>query len=247
MQIKSMLIGCLASASFLSASAQSASFVVTSPYPDPFDLAPASYTETFESYTAGQWDESTFTNVGTFSALDPSGTGSGSTCATLGGDCSQLFLSEIDVNGQGNITPNGGTKALQANDTFGMVWNVSARDGRAFNDIFFGIRDAADQGAIFTVTLDQINGADLGGSSVVETLTSQGNGVDLLFSLALADLAFINDPVTSARISLVSSKVNDSFTFDGGALTVVPLPGALPLFLSALAGFGYISRKRRKV
>ncbi|MEE4192199.1 MAG: hypothetical protein V2I66_11515 [Halieaceae bacterium] len=246
MKIKSLLLGCLASASFLSAGAHSASFSVTSPYPSSFNLAPASYTEDFESYDAGQWDESTVTNVGTFGALNPSGTGSGSTCTTLGGDCSQLFLSDIDVNGQGNITPIGGLNSLQANDTFGMVWNVSTRDGTAFNDIHFGIRDAADQGATFTVTLDQINGNDLGGDSVIETLTSQRNGVDVLFSLALADLAFVDDPVTSARISLVSSRLNDSFTFDGAALTAVPIPGALPLFLSALAGIGLISRKRRK-
>lgn len=241
MKLLRVLSVCLASASFLSPGAHAAAFLVED-FPDPFNVAPAAFTETFESYSAGQWNEANVTNVGTFGALAPPGTGSGSTCTTLGGDCTQLFLSDIEVNGQGNITPQFGTKALQANDTFGMVWHVSTRDDRAFNDIFFGIRDAADQGAKVTITLEEINGSALA-SPVVQMLSGLPNGKELLISLALAGLS--TDPVTSAKISLRSSKVNDSFTLDGAALTAVPVPAALPLFLSALVGFGFVARRRR--
>ncbi len=242
MKIGSMLLGCLASLSLLSAGAHAASFNIE-PFPNPFSPPAGTIVEDFEGAPVGPWDPLTDTNVGRFSPLDPSGTGSGSTCTTLGGDCTELFLSDTDVNGQGNITPEFGIKALQANDTFGMIWDVFTPDGRAFTDIFFGIRDAADQGATFTVTLDEVNGA--APSMLVQSvLTGQPNSGELLFSLALADIGLSS--ATSARISLVSSKVNDSFTFDGGALTPVPVPAALPLFLSALAGFGFISRRRRK-
>jgi len=242
--IKSVLLTCAAAAATLSAGAQAASFVVQTPFPNPFNVAPAAFTETFESYGVGTWDTSTVTNVGTFSPLSPPGTGSGSTCgATNGGSCTELYLTDFDINGQGNITPTAGLKALQANDTFGMVWNVAARDGREFNDIFFGIRDAADQGATFTVSLDSINGV---ATSLVSDLpmSGLGNNGTMLLSLAIGSL--VPGPVTSAQISLVSSKLNDSFTFDGGAITAVPLPAALPLFLSALAGFGFMSTSRKR-
>jgi hypothetical protein len=171
----------------------------------------------------------------------------GSTCNTLaGGQCTELYLSDRDINGQGNITPTNGTNALQANDTFGMIWNASLEGLVSFNEILFGIRDAADQGATVTISLLSTNGNELA-VPVTTTLTGLSNSEQRLVTLSLMQ------EVTSATLSIVSSRVNDSFTFDGGALTLdlnrisqVPLPAAAWLFLSVLGGAGILRRAKAK-
>lgn len=228
-------LSCAANATF------AATFTVES-FPSPFVLVSDSFVETFEGYAEGTWNPATITKVGTFEPAG--GSGSGSTCTTLSGSpCESLYLSDRDVNGQGNITPDNGLKALQANDTLGLIWNVSALDNRAFSDIYFGIRDAADQGATVTISLTSINGTTLG-TAHETTLPNLTNSSSKLVTIALAGLSA--DPITSAQVSIISSKVNDSFTFDGGALNAVPAPGALALFGPVLAGLGLIARRRRQ-
>lgn len=230
-----------------SVGAQAASFTVGAFDPSEYVGIDASQIEDFETYVAGQWNESTVTDVGTFTTVENAGEGSGSTCTGLGGDCTELYLSDRDVNGQGNITPTNGSMALNANDTLGMVWNASLDGAIAFNDILFGIRDAADQNnTTVEISLLSTNGVNLT-TPVTHELTNLSNSESLLVTLSLAE------QVTSATLRIVSSRLNDSFTFDGGALTTdfnrisqVPLPSAAWLFISAIGGAGFLRRLRGK-
>ncbi|WP_200279057.1 VPLPA-CTERM sorting domain-containing protein [Rhabdochromatium marinum] len=190
--------------------------------------------EDFEGYAAGSWNSTTTTNVGKFSGLG--GTGSGSTCTTFG-TCAGLYLSDTSINGQGNILPTGGTKALQANDTYGMIWNVS--NGSSFNQVVFGIRDAADQGATLGITAEWT----LNGSLMTDTfeLSGQQNGNMQLVAIDFGGL------VSDATVTLSNNgRANDSFTLDAAStVSNVPVPAALPLFMSALASLGFVGFRRR--
>lgn len=89
----------------------------------------------------------------------------------------------------------------------------------------------------------------LGASLVASDTFWMGNSLNTyVFSSAFTDL-------TSLKISIVfppdfdSCHFNDPCThmnIDNVALTPVPLPAALPLFASGLAGLRWLSRRRRK-
>jgi hypothetical protein len=200
--------------------------------------------ETFEGFARGAWNSATVTNVGAFSSVG--GTGSGTVCRALVGSarCDGLGLQDGVRSGQGNIWPVNGTKALSSSDTFGIVWDAFDKTGRFFNSVVFGVRDAADiRGTTFSVTAN----------GVTQSFTGQADGNSKLFRIAFgADVA-------SATIRLFNTdakgnlRVNDGFTLDGAVLNLsepspVPLPAALPLLLAALGGLGFVrSRKKRAV
>lgn len=192
--------------------------------------------ENFESYAKGNWDSNTVTSVGTFRSAG--GTGSGSTCTTLSGqNCQQLYLSDTTVNGQGNIFPDNGKKALQANDTFGIVWDVSNTGGTVFDQIVFGINDAADNDATLTITAEWNVGETPATTST--TLSKLLNGNKKMVVIDLGGL------VSKAKVTLINSKTNDSFTLDAAStVSAVPVPAALPLFGSALLGLVFAGRRR---
>jgi hypothetical protein len=192
--------------------------------------------ENFESYTTGNWDSGTVTNVGKFRAAG--GTGSGSTCTNLGGNCQQLYLSATTINGQGNLFPLDGSKALQANDTLGIIWDVSNKNGKVFDRILFGINDATDNGATLTIEASWTVGNTL--TSISKTLSGLPNNNKQMVEIDLGGL------FSGAQVKLVNNKINDSFTLDAAStVSTVPVPAALPLFISALAGLGFAGFRRR--
>lgn len=194
-------------------------------------------TETFESYGAAAWDSSALSNLGTFSSIG--GTGTGQTCRILtGGTCEGLQLQDRDTLGQGNVIPAPGTVSLSSGDTFGIVWDVFTRTGALFNGVVFGLRDAADiPGTVFSMTVD----------GVTRTLTAEQDGNQKLVSIDFgrnvrnATIRMFNADVNGA------SKVNDSFTIDGAAvvLSPVPLPAGVFLLGAAIAGLGAMRRRKK--
>lgn len=180
------------------------------------------------STTAGQLPGPLNTNVGTFSAL--SGQGSGTTCDASNGDCTQLFLNDTTVNGQGNTVPDNGTWSLNANDTFGVLWDVvKGEGGSLFNRVVFALMDASDQGATVSVTA--------GGAS--ESLSGLTNANQQLIVIDFDGL------VDKASVEVRSSSLNDSFAMDGASVGVVPLPAGGILLLTGLGAFGVYRRRKQ--
>ena len=63
------------------------------------------------------------------------------------------------------------------------------------------------------------------------------------FDVGFADPQFAyNGYVDDFKIGI--NNVNTTYNFEAAAAT--PLPGALPLFVSGLAGFGWLARRKRK-
>lgn len=236
----------------MSLSANAASISISDVTPHNYSGIPAGQVENFEGFGAsfGSFDSSggsgpgsrwatwdgRSTNVGTFDVIDGALAGSGSTCGSH--DCvPELKLSDQDINGQSNITPDDGEWALQLNDTAGMVWNASLGGGRVFDRILFAIQDAADQRRT-TVNI-AIDGANPNAPAAT-TLTKLTNGNIQWVTISLAQA------VSSATISIFNSdgRRNDSLTFDGAALYETPLPAAAWLFLSAIGGAGWLRRRK---
>lgn len=176
--------------------------------------------------------ESIGTSVGAFTRADAGGTGGGSTCKSLSTDnsCTNIALQfDPDVNGQGNIVPDNGQWSINAADTKGVKWEAELADGREFSSLFFAIRDAADQGGTtFTVAA---HGA-------TKTFSNLDNNNEQLF------LVDFGGAVSSATVTMTSSRVNDSFTLDGAAISPVPLPAALWMLIGALGGLGALRRRQ---
>lgn len=171
-------------------------------------------------------------SVGTFTTVG--GQGSGSTCTALSvtdNVCDNVALQfDPDVNGQGNIVPDNGQWSVNAADTLGIKWDAKLDSGKKFTDLFFAIRDAADQGGTtFTVEVD----------GVTKSFQNLDNNNEQLF------LVDFGGAVSSATVTMTSSRVNDSFTIDGAAISPVPLPAAGWLMVAGLGGLVAMRRRRK--
>ncbi|ETX14828.1 hypothetical protein OCH239_20975 [Roseivivax halodurans JCM 10272] len=176
------------------------------------------------------------TSVGTF-RTHGSGVGSGSTCARFSSagtrSCNSIALQdERAINGQGNITSTKGGKALNSNDTLGMVWDVVLPGNKKFTSVVFAIRDAADAGASLAVSVND---------GEATTFSKGTNNNRQLWEIVF------DKPMSSAQILLANSKTNDAFTIDGAAVMVsaVPLPATGLMLLGAFGLTAGIARRRK--
>ncbi|MEI4233960.1 VPLPA-CTERM sorting domain-containing protein [Roseovarius sp. D22-M7] len=176
--------------------------------------------------------------VGSFTGLG--GTGKGNTCQNLSignATCDNIALQfDSTLNGQSNIVPDEGKWSINAADTKGIEWTAFLPGDRQFTSLFFAIRDAADQGAKLTV-------AAAGQSVELTDLLNNGNRL----GNNNEQLIFVDfgTAVDSALITMSSSKINDSFSIDGAAITPVPLPAAGWLMIAGLGGLAALRRRKR--
>jgi hypothetical protein len=78
-----------------------------------------------------------------------------------------------------------------------------------------------------------------------QTLLSSGAGNDLVYFFGIIDQAATFSSIAFDRIG-----VADGYYFDLvrlGSPAVVPIPAAAPLFLSGLAGIGFLARRRKQL
>ncbi len=186
--------------------------------------------EFFEGIDAGQHggDPIVSLSVGSFRTLG--GTGTGSICSQNGGvPCNSIAVQDFTDEGQGNILPDGGKRALSSNDTKGIVWDAKLAGDAFFNRLVFAVRDVADQGPLFSVTAN----------GTTESVTGQNNN-----NLQLVVVDF-SDLVNFAEVTMTSTE-NDGFNFDGaaGGIAPVPLPAGGLLLVGGLAALGAV-RKRK--
>ncbi len=118
--------------------------------------------------------------------------------------------------------------SINAADTLGIAWSAFLPGGGKFGSLVFALRDATDQGATLTVETD-------GSTASFSGLVNDNR------QLIVIDFG---GAVSSAMITMRSSKVNDSFTIDGAALNAVPLPAAALLLLGGLGVMAGL-RKRK--
>jgi hypothetical protein len=190
------------------------------------------------------WDDSWVTSVGKFRTFGLA-TGSGSVCRQQSGSpCGDLFLAkDPSESGQGNTVPDNGIWALSSNDTEGMIWDAYDPNGGSFNFLAFVLQDVADQSnTILTVSAD-------GASQSVSSRLGDANK-------QLVSIFFADGPVTGVEVSIFNEgrRVNDGFTFDGGALALrsttdigqVPLPAPALLLLGGIAGLGALRGLKRR-
>lgn len=130
--------------------------------------------------------------------------------------------------------------------------NIDVNPDGNWNAFQLFVRGADDKrlaNAQTTVTVDAVNGVDFS----LAAIGDEGGVFDKTFSLSdlsvietiAGTIAFDFDVIPGA-----GGSPNNRLSFNLNALTVetavVPAPAALPLFLTALAGLGAVSRRRRK-
>jgi hypothetical protein len=190
------------------------------------------------------WDQSWVTGIGTFRPFGLK-TGDGSVCRTQDNEpCGNLFLAkDPSEHGQGNTVPDDGVWAMSSNDTEGMIWTAETKGSDDFNFLAFVLQDIADQAnTVLTVSVP-------GGSN--STTQRLANGNKQLVTIFLGSAATKRVEVS---IFNESGRVNDGFTFDGGALALrgpidvseVPLPAPALLLLGGIAGLGALRGLKRK-
>lgn len=182
--------------------------------------------------TEGEIETSVGTVIGSFTTVANPGTGTGSTCGGLdliGDDCDNIAYQNPEIlNGQGNTIPFGGSGSLNTADTKGMVWSVDT--GSLFDELVFVLRDAADINATLTI------------SDGTNTWSDSGLANE---NLLLVRVKF-GSQISSATVTMASSTNNDAFSYDGGAVNVVPLPAAGWMLLAGIGAIGAVSRRKRK-
>lgn len=180
--------------------------------------------ETFGDPNVGRIDSA----VGVFTGLGGAGTGQ-----SVVGLPTSIQIREVSQFGRQNIAPADGAKYLDSNDTLGFTLEIdtAALGIRPVQTLSFFLMDAADQGATFELTYDD---------GVLKSLSNQANGKINFFAIRF------DAPVSMATLTFSNTvRLNDGFGVDGFQVAPIPIPPAVAMLLTGLAGLGFIGRRRR--
>jgi hypothetical protein len=134
----------------------------------------------------------------------------------------------------------------------GLTYNYfSPKNLSAYDTLLLGTIDTAD-GAGLSPDTGSSSGADfsldieINGNAIANPLTFNLNDEGDLLTVDVAAFSNVDfGKVNTIELALEGSYFEGEVTLSGG-LAAVPVPGALPLFLSAVAGLGYVARRRRR-
>lgn len=184
---------------------------------------------TVESYMVdGQDVGRVFSSVGVFTGLGGVG-GGGSVVGTP----TSIQIRDIDQFGRQNLVPEDGSQYLDSNDTLGFTLDINTEflNIAPLGTISFFLMDAADQGATFVLSY---------GGDETKTLTGQSDGTINWFAIKF------DAPTTMATIRFSNEvRMDDGFGVDGFQVAPIPIPPAVAMLLTGLAGLGFIGRRRR--
>ena len=195
------------------------------------------HVDTFESTRTGTYG-SLQTNVGRFSTVGAAGSGhsvvgSGAELAVRSDNT--MKWGRYNTDGHAPTTALGG-QWLDSNDNLGMTWTVSGLG--KFNTLAFFVTDVADVGGKFSIKV---------GDTLFSNLAGQDgklrNGNIHLVKIALSEA------VDHLTVTLMHDVTNDGFGIDGaavGRIAPVPLPPAMALLLTGVAGFAGVAGLRRR-
>jgi hypothetical protein len=123
---------------------------------------------------------------------------------------------------------------LDSNDNLGMSWEISGLG--SFNSLAFFVLDAADVGGKFSIKV-----GDTLFSGIAGTEGKLRNGNIQLVRIMLSEA------VDHLTVQLMHDRTNDGFGLDGATvgLAPIPLPPAVLLLGTGLAGLVALGRRRR--
>lgn len=195
------------------------------------------HVDTFESVKAGTYG-SLQTNVGRFTTVGAAGSGqsvigSGAELAVRGDNT--MKWGRYNTDGHAASTAIGG-QWLDSNDNLGMSWTVSGLG--KFDTLAFFVTDVADVGGKFSIKVGDTLFSNLAGAD-----GKARNGNINLVKIALSEA------VDSLTVTLMHDRTNDGFGIDGaavGRIAPVPLPPAMALLLTGVAGLAGMAGLRRR-
>lgn len=127
-------------------------------------------------------------------------------------------------------TGSGGTvsNADFSNDTLGISWMFSL-GSFMFDRILPTLTDATDAGAMLTIRAD--------GST--NTISGLGDSAQKFIEID------VGTAVSSASVFFSNDKLDDGFSIDDVALSVIPLPATGLLLLGGIGGLAAVGRRRK--
>lgn len=166
--------------------------------------------------------------VGVFTGLG--GTGTGGSVVDVP---TSIQIREVSQFGRQNILPEEGARYLDSNDTLGFTLEIDTGflGISPVKSLSFFLMDAADQGATFELSY---------GDDVLKSLVGQADGTINFFAIRF------DTPATMATLRFSNTvRLDDGFGVDGFQVAPIPIPPAVAMLLTGLAGLGFIGRRRR--